>query len=1083
MATNKFFKVKNGLDVGPHLELAQEGTNDRIKSTGNVLYVKANEYSFQNNSGNTWFSTDTSGNFTIAGNLTVNGTQTILNTATLDVEDKTITIGKGQTEANSGGSGIIVDGSSASILWDESNDTWDLNKPLEVSSYIKANGALYSTIGSSGGAFLVATHTGNESWSFDARSGSGSTDYVDFGISGSTRCMTWQENGNVGIGTNDPLAPLDVVRGGTTGLSSVNARTALLLQNNLSNGTVLSINAKNTGYSGIFLGDQDSEAICQIQYVHTDDKLKFFTNGGGYNPLAISGQNVGIGTDSPANTLHVKAGASGASSFDSRYNLVLEDDGENYIAIYSPTNNFGGLRFLDSSSAIKGYIDYYHGTNGDKFQIYAQKEVEFSFPSVGEQVTFKSNGSTDPIKVGIGTITPASKLHISGNSDLGDEDCMLMIDDVDGSPGSRIPAIMFRSNTSGTVTNQARIRGTDTQGMTISGSSALANDLVVQNTGIGVGTPSNHTFDSNITAYHATNAIKSQVKLWTNTADNTGTEGGAIEWVGSGDKTAVGSKIAATRVASGGKMDMRFYTGRNSDSDHEKMRIHSDGNISIGNTTASNGRLSVTGFKSSAGDLWTQVGPNNNLSLIIQNTAPVDNTNACLYFGNNSGVKAAINARFISQTTEETQLRFSTTDSSGGSYERMYLSGDGKLGIGMGVSNPAQMIEIATSGFAYMRTRSTSGSYTGFDIGQHSNSNIYLNNRDNSSIIFQTNNAPRAAIDSSGNFLTGGTSNDSSASMGGQTPVFFANGYASLGGLRVNGSDGGNTLYRSGGDIAINSATHNVQLKAPSGAIIAANRFNPAEHVIFTSNTGYLQFPSTSGGAWAMASHSGSSAGPGTQGTDLSFHKWNGSAWKRRMYLEQNGELVIETDARGLVLSSYGGVQGSHAYNTLVAATTGGGPNSGNSTSNIAQSLSVTSMADTGFKTVAILTTRAGTIYLNVKTNITANNVMYLAEFIGYNYGYGNKYMYNGGYTYNTGSSLTILNNFSNTVFSTNPSNSSVGAYRASDGALCFKLYMAHSGYTEGKMVFRFHSHNVNTTRSCQVVASQIRNDGTDHFA
>ena len=210
MATNKFFKVKNGLDVGPHLELAQEGTNDRIKSTGNVLYVKANEYSFQNNSGNTWFSTDTSGNFTIAGNLTVNGTQTILNTATLDVEDKTITIGKGQIEANSGGSGIIVDGSNASILWDEANDTWDLNKPLEVSSYIKANGALYSTLGSSGGAFLVATHTGNESWSFDARSGSGSTDYVDFGISGSTRCMTWQENGNVGIGTNSPSAVLEV---------------------------------------------------------------------------------------------------------------------------------------------------------------------------------------------------------------------------------------------------------------------------------------------------------------------------------------------------------------------------------------------------------------------------------------------------------------------------------------------------------------------------------------------------------------------------------------------------------------------------------------------------------------------------------------------------------------------------------------------------------------------------------------------------------------------------------------------------------------------------------------------------------
>ena len=92
--------------------------------------------------------------------------------------------------------------------------------------------------------------------------------------------------------------------------------------------------------------------------------------------------------------------------------------------------------------------------------------------------------------VGIGTTSPAGKFHISGNSDLGDEDCMLIIDDVDGSAGSRIPAIMFRSNTGGTVTNQGRIRGSDTQGMVISGSSALGNDLVVQAGKVGIGTNS-----------------------------------------------------------------------------------------------------------------------------------------------------------------------------------------------------------------------------------------------------------------------------------------------------------------------------------------------------------------------------------------------------------------------------------------------------------------------------------------------------------------------------------------------------------------------------------------------------------------
>ena len=131
--------------------------------------------------------------------------------------------------------------------------------------------------------------------------------------------------------------------------------------------------------------------------------------------IDASTNRVGIGTDAPANKLHVKAGASGASTFDSRYNLTLEDDGENYIGIYSPSNSFGGLRFVNASNSIRGYVDYYHGSQGDKMQIYAQNEIEFNFPSVGEQVTFKSNGSSDPIKVGIGTNAPVQTLDVDGS--------------------------------------------------------------------------------------------------------------------------------------------------------------------------------------------------------------------------------------------------------------------------------------------------------------------------------------------------------------------------------------------------------------------------------------------------------------------------------------------------------------------------------------------------------------------------------------------------------------------------------------------------------------------------------------------
>ena len=94
---NKNFEVKHGLSVG--------GT-ERITAAG-------------------------AGSFTdlaLSGDLNITGDVNSVSVTDLDVTDKTITLGKGQTESNSGSSGIIIDGSSASMLWDESNDEFDFNK-------------------------------------------------------------------------------------------------------------------------------------------------------------------------------------------------------------------------------------------------------------------------------------------------------------------------------------------------------------------------------------------------------------------------------------------------------------------------------------------------------------------------------------------------------------------------------------------------------------------------------------------------------------------------------------------------------------------------------------------------------------------------------------------------------------------------------------------------------------------------------------------------------------------------------------------------------------------------------------------
>lgn len=94
------------------------------------------------------------GNVTVTGNLTVNGSTTTLSTATLDVEDKNITLnkGSGDTSASADGAGITiqdaVDASNdASIAWSASNDNFvfshEIVAPsLDISGNVDIDGTL-----------------------------------------------------------------------------------------------------------------------------------------------------------------------------------------------------------------------------------------------------------------------------------------------------------------------------------------------------------------------------------------------------------------------------------------------------------------------------------------------------------------------------------------------------------------------------------------------------------------------------------------------------------------------------------------------------------------------------------------------------------------------------------------------------------------------------------------------------------------------------------------------------------------------------------------------------------------------------
>jgi len=75
-----------------------------------------------------------------AGNLTVQGEFTTLNVATLNIEDKNITLGKGLTSAaQADGAGISIDGAQANITYLVSGDKFNINKNVEILGDIRAN--------------------------------------------------------------------------------------------------------------------------------------------------------------------------------------------------------------------------------------------------------------------------------------------------------------------------------------------------------------------------------------------------------------------------------------------------------------------------------------------------------------------------------------------------------------------------------------------------------------------------------------------------------------------------------------------------------------------------------------------------------------------------------------------------------------------------------------------------------------------------------------------------------------------------------------------------------------------------------
>ena len=203
---------------------------------------------------------------------------------------------------------------------------------------------------------------------------------------GSAEQLKLDQNGNLNLyngslmvgSTTAPTAKLDVVRGGTTGLSSVNARTVALFQNNNSAGTVISINAPATGYAGIFLGDDSSESVGQIKLDNTSNTLQF-VSAGGSPEMTIQSNNVNI----PNGSLMVGSTTAPSAKLQAQVNNTATPaqiaTDSNAVLLLENTNASGsaGIRLRGGNGA--GVLMYGENNSTDKFYLTPRNDTGKSF--------------------------------------------------------------------------------------------------------------------------------------------------------------------------------------------------------------------------------------------------------------------------------------------------------------------------------------------------------------------------------------------------------------------------------------------------------------------------------------------------------------------------------------------------------------------------------------------------------------------------------------------------------------------------------------------------------------------------------
>jgi hypothetical protein len=124
----------------------------------------------------------------------------------------------------------------------------------------------------------------------------------------------------------------------------------------------------------------------------------------------ISG-NVGIGTDTPDQKLHVLKASAGAVTADTNSIAVFEGDTNSHITILTPNAQTAGVVFGSPADNFGSYLSWNHDNHSLKLGTAKPSGfIQLLTNNEAEAVRITSGGN-----VGIGTGSPSEKLEVAGN--------------------------------------------------------------------------------------------------------------------------------------------------------------------------------------------------------------------------------------------------------------------------------------------------------------------------------------------------------------------------------------------------------------------------------------------------------------------------------------------------------------------------------------------------------------------------------------------------------------------------------------------------------------------------------------------